>query len=419
MDTLTRRIAAVGLMAALAVGLALAAGCSKESLFAPVAPPPLSAVIVLPHDTTLLVGQSHAFSATALDTHGVAVPGVAFLWASTDPAVFTVSNTGVVTASGVGLARLLVRAGGKSDTATVAVLPTTRGWVQQASGASTSLNGVFFRPDGRHGWAVGAGGTIRATQDGGVNWGVQVGMPVVLRAVWFTSDTEGWVVGENGTLLHTTDGGVNWVPGVIAAGAHLNDVCFATPDTGWAVGGSGAIVRTFDHGVTWTQTNPTTANLRGVSFADTRYGWAVGDNGVIVGTSDRGVNWSVVTPAVTTQNLRSVWRTSAQRANAVGAAGAAPRSANDGFGNPVWTLVNPGAAYALEGVCFADSVRGWAVGLNGIGFVLRTVDGGLHWTPQSITAGNRLNDVFFADSSRGWAVGENGQIFSTTSGGRP
>ncbi len=418
MDTLNRRHVAASLAATLALGLALLTGCSSSNPVAPIPLPPLSAVVLTPSDTTLKVGQSAAFSAVALDTDTVAVANARFGWSSSDPGVFTVSSAGVVTARGEGSALLIAAAGGKSDTASIEVTPVTRGWYAQASGVANKLNGVFFRPGGRLGWAVGATGAIRATRDAGVTWTQQTGTASSLNAVWFTSDAEGWAVGDNGTLLHTTNGGTNWTTRAVAGGAHLYDVWFATPDTGWAVGANGAVVRTFDHGTTWTQTNPTTFALRGVSFFGTRYGWAVGDNGVIVSTTDRGLSWGVVT-TVTALNLRAVWRTSLLRANAVGAAGAAPRTDDDGLGAPQWTLVNPGAAYAMEGVCFVDASKGWAVGLNGTGFVLATIDGGLGWTPQTISAGNRLNDVFFVDETRGWAVGDNGQIFHTATGGQP
>jgi photosystem II stability/assembly factor-like uncharacterized protein len=418
MDTLTRRSALVGLMAGLALGLAALAGCSSDSqVVTPVVVPPLRSVTVTPDDTSLTVGQSVVLTAVALDTSGAVVSGIAFAWSSSDAGVATVSAGGVL-ARGEGDVRIIASLGGKSDTTEVHVSPATAGWYAQSSGVVSALNGVYARPGGRRVWAVGAAGQIRASTDAGVTWTGQTSNTAAdLNAVWFTSDTEGWAVGNAGVLRHTTNGGGAW--SVVSSGAseHLYDVVFATPDTGWVVGSTGVVLRTFDHGASWTRTVIAGADLRGVSFFGTRYGWAVGDNGTLASTTDRGLNWTVITPALTALDLRSVWRTSLLRANAVGTGGAAPRCADDGFGAPEWTLLNPGAGYQFRGVCFTGTQTGWAVGVNGTGFVLRSDDGGASWSPQTASSTNALNDVFFIDAERGWAVGNGGEILHTATGG--
>jgi len=68
-------------------------------------------------------------------------------------------------------------------------------------------------------------------------------------------------------------------------------------------------------------------------------------------------------------------------------------------------------------VCLADTLTGFAVGLNGTGAVLRTSDGGETWAPQAVSSQYRLRGVFFLDVRRGWVVGDNGTIRHTTSGG--
>src|SRR5436190_434383 len=71
----------------------------------PVAPPlpPLSAVQITPPLDTLVVGSQRQFTAVALDTNSVAVPGAAIAWSSGDAGVVTVSSTGLVTAVGEGV----------------------------------------------------------------------------------------------------------------------------------------------------------------------------------------------------------------------------------------------------------------------------------------------------------------------------
>jgi photosystem II stability/assembly factor-like uncharacterized protein len=64
--------------------------------------------------------------------------------------------------------------------------------------------------DARTGWAVGDGGTVLATRDGGVNWQPQSSTTDHnLLSVYFIDAETGWAVGEAGTILSTHNGGVN------------------------------------------------------------------------------------------------------------------------------------------------------------------------------------------------------------------
>ena len=68
--------------------------------------------------------------------------------------------------------------------------------------------------DANNGWAVGDGGTILKTIDGGATWAPQTsGTPTqVLTGVHFTDANNGWAVGSGGTILNTNDGGATWAP---------------------------------------------------------------------------------------------------------------------------------------------------------------------------------------------------------------
>ncbi|MBN1465671.1 T9SS type A sorting domain-containing protein, partial [candidate division KSB1 bacterium] len=83
----------------------------------------------------------------------------------------------------------------------------------------------------------------------------------------------------------------------------------------------------------------------------------------------------------------------------------------------------------LTSVCFTSPDTGWVVGYNNT--ILRTVDGGDSWMPQSdFPFGDkiyRFNDyafwddawhaVFFSDAKTGWIVGNYGNILKTRDGG--
>jgi len=403
------------------VAVVLAAGCGSSPT-APVIIPPLSRVALSPETLVVHIGESLSFSADAYDTSGAHLGPIPFVWRTSDAsgAVLSLNQSGRVTGRGEGTAIVSAEADSLRDSSVVIVVPQTRGWYSQVSNANgANLNGVFFLPDGRTGWAVGDAGKILRTTNAGVSWVAQSsGTLFSLESVWFVTAGDGWVVGASGTVLHTVDGGAHWNRVDAGSSEILKDVIFATDSIGWAVGSSGLVLSTTNRGTTWQRRFPTPGTLHSVSFAGTQDGWAVGDQGVIIGTHNGGSSWFVVQPAVTGLSLRSVWRRSAAKAFAAGTQGVAPRTITTPD-STAWTVENAGASNQLEGVHYPTDLIGFAVGFNGVGAVLRTDDGGVSWQPQTSNSQFRLNDVFFLDSGRGWAVGDNGTIIHTATGGMP
>jgi photosystem II stability/assembly factor-like uncharacterized protein len=312
---------------------------------------------------------------------------------------------------------VIASAGGKADSATVAVF-FQPGWYAQPSGTTNSLWGVFFLPDGRNGWAVGDAGTIVHTTDAGASWSAQVSSTSFsLRAVWFTSAQVGYAAGFGGTIMRTQNGGTTWTRiTTLAVSGNLNDIAFADAAHGWAVGQNGVIARTGDGGATWTKSFPTANELQSVSFSDTTNGWAVGQGGVIAGTRDGGRSWYVVQPSVTSSALYAVWRRSDTEAWAGGAQGVNPVT----VATPdslQWNLGSFGALNQVRGLMIGTDLIGYAVGQNGPGLILKTVDGAATWSPQVSNSAQGLNDVWFVDPLRGWAVGTGGRIVHTAKGG--
>jgi photosystem II stability/assembly factor-like uncharacterized protein len=410
--------------AALLAGAAVVAGCESKGVAPVPAMPPLDSVRVSPKTDTLLVDQTLTLTAAAYDTLGALVSNPSFTWTSRAPQVVSVSTRGVVRGVSEGSGYVVATAGGQADSALIAVYPGN-GWIPQASATSNVLNGVFFLPDGRTGWAVGNAGTIRVTTDAGETWTQQVSNTGYnLQSVFFASLSRGWACGGNGTVLLTDDGGAHWsLVTAPSGGQTLNDLYFADADTGWAVGNVGVILRTRDGGATWTRLLPavTSENLKSVSFSGLDDGWAVGDNGVIMGTHDGGLSWYIYQPAVTTAALDAVWRRSTSLAWAVGPTAGTMLRTTAGPDSALWqTSGLPN--YRFYGVCFPGDQLGYAVGYStqaGAGAVLRSDDGGQTWSTQASNTGRQLNDVFFVDALHGWAVGEAGAIIHTARGGLP
>ena len=74
-----------------------------------------------------------------------------------------------------------------------------------------------------------------------------------LGSVTFVNSQTGWAVGSGGTILRTTDGGQRWTKQANGTTNMLFSVTFQDAQTGWAVGRGGTIFRTTDGGQRWTQ----------------------------------------------------------------------------------------------------------------------------------------------------------------------
>src|SRR5664280_2551640 len=245
------------------------------------------------------------------------------------------------------------------------------GWHAQTSGTPQDLAGLAASSGGRL-WAVGAGGTILTSLNGGTTWAAQgSGTTQNLRAVAFADATHGWAVGGGGTIVATSDGGVAWTAQSSGTAVALYGVAGSGASTAWAVGAGGTIVATRNGGTAWTaQSSGATRDLRAVAFADGSHGWAVGAGGTIVTTSTGVGTWA----AQASHSMRD-----------------------------------------LAAVTFADPAHGWAIGAGGT--ILFTANGGAAWTAQSSTIAKDLFAVAFAGAHHGCVAGAGGTILTTGDAG--
>ncbi|MBZ0202929.1 MAG: T9SS type A sorting domain-containing protein [Ignavibacteria bacterium] len=95
----------------------------------------------------------------------------------------------------------------------------------------------------------------------------------------------------------------------------------------------------------------------------------------------------------------------------VGDAGVVKVSVNGGNSFSAYNL----GGSDLNSVWFADDNTGWAVG--NAGRIVKTVNGGLNWTPQTAPGADNLNGVKFTSSTNGYACGDNGKVIYTLNGG--
>jgi photosystem II stability/assembly factor-like uncharacterized protein len=170
------------------------------------------------------------------------------------------------------------------------------------------LGGDFI--DENNGWLVGTGSTILQTVDGGETWhhGRLIGAfpnstnhananglaratgvaKIRFNSVSFVDGRLGWAVGSGGSIFRTVNGGSSWQAQTSGVATDLLDVKFLDAAEGWAVGDDGIVLHTTDGGGHWfNERSPTAHALERIFFTDRTHGWAVGFGGTIIsyGTS--------------------------------------------------------------------------------------------------------------------------------------
>ncbi|NPA90692.1 MAG: DNRLRE domain-containing protein, partial [Chloroflexi bacterium] len=293
-------------------------------------------------------------------------------------------------------------------------------WHEQASHISSPLNAIAFAADGVHGWIVGNNGVILHTGDGGETWTRQrPGVGVHLYGLHIHDAQHVWVVGQNGYILYTDDGGAHWTT-QRSGGQYLQDILFL-PDgeTGWAVGNVGTVWTTTDHGQTWTAEDAgTSQNLLGVTRDPAGNLWVSGSYGTLGRRTPDGT-WSFWNVGINRRFEAIVYTDRFWMAGDIMTLYTAT-SPDGPWYNPLG-----GNITTLGGIALPDGVHGWAVGRRAnvpsekAGVILRTEDGGWSWYAQEYSASpGYFNRVAAVDANTAWVVGEHGgQILHTEDGG--
>jgi photosystem II stability/assembly factor-like uncharacterized protein len=388
--------------------------------------PTLSATSTSPATQTPLPGtwQQQAPKPTSLDINGV------FMLSATEGWVATMDGAIIHTTDG------------------------GRTWTYQFSGLNDSLEDIFFL-DSQHGWAT--GNAMLWTTDGGQHWTEANSEKATNYDIEFGDLNNGLAVGIGGVVYRTTDGGRNWFHVLTPTGKNLKNISYASSQLAWAVGQDGEIIRTTDGGATWhRQLSGTDAFLDGVSFVSPTEGWAVGGD-VFIHTTNAGATWQRQTvPFGTwayslhfTDNLNGwaagagynivhttdggqTWRTELAdwmwrneprdlfdissadgvHALAVGEFGAVWGTDN----GSQWDFRQNGMPYRTTDMDANDVYHAWTASDSGA--VAFTTDGGVHWDYSVVPLRPQFYNIAvdFADNLNGWTAGARGIVHSTDGG---
>jgi len=141
------------------------------------------------------------------------------------------------------------------------ILKTTNGgtnWISQnTSGISTPLYSVMFANENT-GWAVAGyigGETIVKTTDGGINWFNQSSNDTrYIRDCYVIDSLRAVAVGQGGKIITTTNGGNNWNVMNTGSLVELWAVDFPSDSIGYAIG-STVVLKTINGGLTFFNEN--------------------------------------------------------------------------------------------------------------------------------------------------------------------
>lgn len=183
------------------------------------------------------------------------------------------------------------------------IIKTTNAGVDWTSSSAyhmgaTDFNGVYFI-NNNTGWVCGfeSYAKIRKTTDGGSSWTISAITTVTnaLNSIRFKDANTGIAVGDGGVIVRTTNGGTNW--SAVSSGLifilRAVDCGSAAPlfiSYNWYITGDlGKILKSTDNGATWAQlTSGTAASLYSVSCNSRDTVYTSGFGGAILRTYNGG-----------------------------------------------------------------------------------------------------------------------------------
>jgi len=448
----------------------------------------LPATLVVSAPTT-----QQALGATVSFAANASSPDLSYLWDFGDGSTSTaIAPTHAYARAGVFPVRLVLGNGSSAVSASTTVAIADFAIVAgKACNGSGSNGWCWQRPlpqgnfildyafvDDSRGWAVGQGGAVLATVDGGVSWnGQRSGTTLDVGQAVFPTALAGWLTSEFGELLRTADGGASWRRVSYGRNDYVHSLGASDADTAWVTTTLGSAFVTRDGGLVWREVAQATGGVYRYAFANANDVWSlpyfIDPQPTLGHSTDGGATWTTVSlppieagfsgyseemlfvdPAhalvigfesgfaasdptvfVTRRTLRltadggASWQTVQPPTNggsytfrlaaattviAVNASGVL-RTQDNGA---IWQAVPlPSGVTSLSGFRSFSAQRFVLVDLYGGAWL--SIDGGATWNLRSAggVAQATLNSVWFFDSREGMGIADDGSSVRTADGG--
>jgi photosystem II stability/assembly factor-like uncharacterized protein len=217
----------------------------------------------------------------------------------------------------------------------------------------------------------------------------------------------GCAIYKNGNCLVTADSGKTWYLSYAAVNSvTLNSISFSS-NAWYIAAGNGSYLKSTDKGNTWLQISfGNNESLSEVIFFSNNLAFAVGENGKIFkfnGTiwQNQSTNTNITFNRVARANDKTF---------VVG------NNANIRmFQNNIWSIIAAPINVHFNDIFFKDSLNGYIAG--DMGFVLKSIDGGLNWTVALSGADVNFKSLTISGDSI-WAVGSDGIVYTSIDNGQ-
>jgi len=296
---------------------------------------------------------------------------------------------------------------------------TLTSWLPQISPTTSNLNKVVFNTD-KLGIAVGDGGVLLRTINGGENWNRVTASTTQNITAAFSFKDEGYMYygGAGGVVKFSNDLGLTWENfSTQPTSTNINDIRFRTEDWGVILQNNGRFE--IWNGTTWASKNLstfTTANLNSIwANSDFSVMFIVGNSNTILKTGyNASTNPTLNNWTNLSNNQRSYLFSSSTTANGtivVGEGGIILRSSDST--NWFTSFANTTATHSS--VHFPTSSVGYLVSQTGR--IQKSSNSGSSWSQQTSPTTRNLNSVHFFNEDYGIACGDAGTVLWTENGG--
>ena len=312
--------------------LALVSACGGGDK-GPTTPAPVATVVIAAGSVTVLVGQSQQFSASTIAANGATLAGRVVRWSSSNAAVGTMSDAGLLVSVATGSTTISATSEGRSGTATITVIPVPVARVRVTPSAGSLLVGQTLL-------------LVATPLD-------SVGAALSNRDVtWTSSDATRATVSGNGLVTALTAGpvvfsaaseGQSGSASISVLPVPVASIAVVTPSALVPVGQTlqlSASVRDSAGGallgraITWTSSDPTKASVSG--------------SGVLT-----ALNIGVVSVAAASEGRSGTAAITVTASQAPVILGVSP------------TTLTPGQTATLTGIGFAESTAGNVITVRG------------------------------------------------------
>lgn len=295
-------------------------------------------------------------------------------------------------------------------------------WMVNSSGTTDAIYGGAFSDASTvflTGWNADGASILKST-DAGATWSEawHNDGSYSIFGVTFPTPDHGYVAGYDpdcdcALMLRTADSGNTWTSSTFTNSYGFYKVVAPDASTLLACGYDGVIMRSTNGGKFWSaaKTGTNTLVFRVMNFGDAQTGYAVGGDTFnvldkIYKTTDGGANWSLLQNYAGTRSIGEIAFLNATTGFYAGSDGTdCIYGTTDG--GATWTRVYAGTDKSVfTGLAFKDSKTAYAA--NAAGRIVRSNDGGMHWSTAFQDAGEQVNAL---------AIGQGGAVVAGTLNG--